>query len=106
MKQINILLLDDEELFRQGLRSLLGKEEFVNEIYEAGNAKDFEKELASHSIDIILLDIKLPGIKGIDLLNNLSKKPDPPKVIAVTGLEGVELIINLLKAGVNGIVFK
>ena len=106
MKKINILLVDDEELFRKGLRSLLEKEEFVNEIHEAGDAKGFDEQLSLHAIDIILLDIKLPGIKGHELLATLNTKPEHPKVIAVTGLEGVELIVNLLKSGVNGIVFK
>jgi DNA-binding NarL/FixJ family response regulator len=106
MKQMNILLVDDEELLRQGLRSLLEKERFVNQIFEACNANEFYAVLAGQTVDIILLDIKLPGIKGNQLMEDLNKKKVRPKVIAVTGLEGVELIINLLKSGVNGIVFK
>ena len=99
-------MVDDEELFRQGLRSLLEKESFTKEIHEAGNASDFDKQLSLHSVDIILLDIKLPGIKGHELLSKLNTRTERPKVIAVTGLEGVELIINLLKSGINGVVFK
>jgi DNA-binding NarL/FixJ family response regulator len=106
MKQMNILLVDDEELLRQGLRSMLEKERFVNQIFEACNANEFYAVLAGQTVDIILLDIKLPGIKGNQLMEDLNKKKVRPKVIAVTGLEGVELIINLLKSGVNGIVFK
>jgi two-component system invasion response regulator UvrY len=106
MKRINILLVDDEELFRAGLRSLLEKENFIKEIHEAGNANDLDKQLMLYSIDIILLDIKLPGVKGLEFLSNLNARKEHPKVIAVTGLEGVELIINLLKSGINGIVFK
>jgi DNA-binding NarL/FixJ family response regulator len=99
-------LVDDEELFRQGLRSLLEKEDFVKEILEVGHGKEVYNAISQHTIDIILLDIKLPGVKGQELVAQLQKEPDPPKIVAVTGLEGVELIINLLKAGINGIVFK
>lgn len=106
MKRINILLVDDEVLIRQGLRSLLEKEEFVANIYEAGNSQEFFQQANTHPIDIILLDVRLPGVKGPDLLGSIVTRPSPPKVIAVTGLEGVELVINLLKAGVSGIVFK
>jgi len=106
MKKINVLLLEDEVLIRQGLRSLLEKESFIGTIYEAGNSTEFHEQIASKPIDIILLDIRLPGVKGYELLASLSGKPNPPKVIAVTGMEGVELVINLLKAGVSGVVFK
>lgn len=105
-KRINILLVEDEALIRQGLRALLEKEDFVREIYEAGNAQEFHSQMSQHRVDIILLDAKLPGIKGQELLADLTKKDDHPKVIAVTGMEGVEIIINLLKSGVNGVVFK
>lgn len=106
MKRINILLVDDEVLIRQGLRSLLEKEDFVGSIYEAGNATEFYQRVEAHPLDIILLDVRLPGVKGPDLLGSLLARPGAPKVIAVTGMEGVELVINLLKAGVSGIVFK
>ena len=106
MDRINILLVEDEILIRQGLMALLEKEEFLKEIFEAGNAKEFRQQLSAHPLDIVLLDMKLPGVRGQDLLTELMKKETHPKVIAVTGLEGVELIINLLKSGINGILFK
>lgn len=106
MKRINILLVDDEVLIRQGVRALLEKEDFVGEIYEAGNAIEFFEVVDSCTVDLILLDVRLPGVKGPDLMGNVINRPLPPRVIAVTGMEGVELVINLLKAGVSGIVFK
>ena len=106
MKKINVLLVDDEDLLRQGLRSLLEKEIFVNSISEAGNSEDFHRMLSAQSFDIILLDIKMPGSKGNELLESINAFPIRPKVIAVTGLDGVELTINLLKLGINGIVYK
>lgn len=101
-----MLLVEDEALIRQGMRSLLEREEFVKDIHEACDSVSFWEQLHSHPIDIILLDIKLPGAKGQEIIAELSLKERRPKVIVVTGLEGVELIINLLKVGVNGIVFK
>jgi DNA-binding NarL/FixJ family response regulator len=53
-----------------------------------------------------LLDIRLRNTTGVELLESLKKLEQIPKVIAVTGMEGVELIINLLKLGVDGIVYK
>jgi DNA-binding NarL/FixJ family response regulator len=107
MDRINILLVEDEALLRDGLRALLKKEDFVNEVYEAYDLKTFNEQLIAHTIDVILMDIRLQGTNGMELLSLLKKRnKDHPKVIAVTGLEGVELMINLLKVGVHGIVFK
>lgn len=106
MNKINILIVDDEALIREGLRSLLEKEEFVHNIYEAGDAESFHSVLEQNRIDIVLLDIRLRNTTGVELLESIRKLEIRPKVVAVTGMEGVELIINLLKGGVDGIVFK
>lgn len=106
MDKINILIVDDEALIREGLRSLLEKESFVSTIYEASDASEFNASLSKFKIDIILLDIRLRETTGIELLESLKEHNQKPKTIAVTGMEGVELMINLLKAGVDGIVYK
>ena len=106
MEKISVLLVDDEALIRQGLRSLLEKESFVGAIYEAGDADEFQAHISQRKIDIILLDIRLRNTSGIELLDRVKKIMPRPKTIAVTGMEGVELIINLLKSGVDGIVYK
>ena len=106
MDKITILLVEDEALVREGLHSLLKKEPFVKEVYQAGTSLEFYEKMAIHPIDLILLDLRLQGSSGLDLLASMKKKRVQPKVVAVTGLEGVEVVIHLLKAGVNGIIFK
>jgi DNA-binding NarL/FixJ family response regulator len=106
MKSVNLLIVDDEVLLREGLRSLLKQESFVRNIFEAGTLEEFKNVVAAHTIDMILLDIRIPGTNGLELLQLAKQKNPDVKVIAVTGLEGVELVINLLKAGVQGVVFK
>lgn len=106
MNRVNVLIVEDEALVREGIHALLRKEEFIREIYEAGTASDFHEKMAVHRVDIILMDMRLRGTSGLELIAMLKKRPQCPKVIAVTGLEGIELVINLLKAGVNSVVFK
>lgn len=106
MSKTNILIVDDEALIREGLRSLLEKESFVQKIFEAGDAESFHSVLSENRIDIVLLDIRLRNTTGVELLDSIRKLEPRPRVIAVTGMEGVELIINLLKGGVDGIVYK
>lgn len=106
MKPINILLVDDEALIREGLRALLEKESFVGKIYEAADADAFHEALSNHRIDIVLLDIRLRNTTGVELLESIKTFEPRPKIVAVTGMEGVELVIHLLKAGVDGIAYK
>jgi DNA-binding NarL/FixJ family response regulator len=106
MKKLNFLLVDDEALVREGLHALLEKEDFANEVIEAGNKEEFENALSQRIIDIVLLDFRMPDANGLELYQIMKKQPQLPMVVALTGLEGAELIINLLKAGVNGIVYK
>lgn len=105
ISRFNFLLVEDEALIREGLRSLLEKENFVKEIFEASNAKEF-KEQIKKEIHIVLMDFRLIDTNGLDLLAMLKKEVNQPKVIMLTGLEGTELLMNLLKAGVGGIVYK
>lgn len=105
MSKLSLLLVEDEALIREGLRSLLEKENFIKVIYEASNAREFNEQIQK-GIDLILMDFRLPDTNGLELLSIVKKEINPPKVIVLTGLEGTELIINLLKAGVNGIVYK
>ena len=106
MSKINVLIVDDEALIREGLRSLLEKEQFVDRIFEASDAHEFHQHVSNNKVDVILLDIRLRNTTGVELLDCVRKLAPRPKVIAVTGMEGVELIINLLKGGVDGIVYK
>jgi DNA-binding NarL/FixJ family response regulator len=105
MKLLNILLVEDEALIRQGLRSLLQKENFVGEVSEASDGKEF-RELIKKDIDIVVMDFRLGTTNGLDLLTIVKKEKPDAKVIMLTGLEGTELLLNLLKSGANGIVYK
>jgi len=105
MGHLNFLLVEDEALIREGLRSLLEKEGFIKNIFEASNAKEFNEEIKKE-IDVVLMDFRLLDTNGLELLSLLKKEINQPKVIVLTGLEGTELIMNLLKSGVHGIVYK
>jgi DNA-binding NarL/FixJ family response regulator len=105
MKLLNVLIVDDEALLRQGLTSMLQHEDFIGQIFEASTEAEFKSLIDGGTIDVILLDIRLRDKSGIDLLKGVKLNPSQ-KIIAVTGLDGVELIVNLLKIGVHSIVYK
>ena len=103
--KLNFLIVEDEALIREGLRSLLEKESFVKGIFEATDSKEFIDRIRK-GIDIILMDFRLTNTNGLDLLSMLKRETVQPRVIMLTGLEGTELLMNLLQSGVHGIVYK
>ena len=106
MKKINILLVEDEALIREGLRSLLEKEEFVSNIFEAANAKEFRYEIDNHPIDIVLLDISMPVMDGFATARWLKENHPAVKVMALTMQGDDESLIKMIKAGATGYLNK
>jgi len=105
MQKFSFLLVEDETVLREGLRALLERENFVKVIYEAFDRPSFEACI-SKAVDFVILDYRLVTTNGIELLGMLKRLERVPRVIILTGLEGTELVMNLLQAGVHGIVYK
>lgn len=106
MKKINVLAVDDHASVRQAFCTMLHQEPFVEAAYEAYDEDSFKEVLNNHRVDVILLDMRLKGTTGLELLKELKNFTVRPYVIGITGLDGHEVIINLLRAGVNGVVHK
>jgi DNA-binding NarL/FixJ family response regulator len=92
MKKINLLVADDEKVVREGLCSLLKQEPFVY--------------VTEQTIELVLLDMRMPEMSGREVARILCKKHPLIKVIAFTGLDGHDLVLSLLNIGVHSIVNK
>jgi DNA-binding NarL/FixJ family response regulator len=99
-----ILLVEDEALIREGVRSLLEKEPFGPRILEASSKKEVLC-LPLNEVDVILLDFRLRDCNALDLIPRI-KEQSRAKIVVVTGLEGSELMANLIYAGVHSVVHK
>ncbi|HYG03726.1 MAG TPA: response regulator transcription factor [Chryseosolibacter sp.] len=106
MKQLTLLLAEDEIMVRQGLKALLYQQPNIRIIHEAGNSDEVLAVLASNNVDIILLDVRMPGMQCILLVEQIRRNYPDVKILVITGLFGTELIFNLLKAGIHGFVQK
>lgn len=84
---------------------MLEKEDFVSNVCEASNRIEFEKFIASN-VDFVLLDFRFSETNGLELLKLIKERNFGCKVIMLTGIDGAQLIMNVLLAGVNGIVYK
>jgi DNA-binding NarL/FixJ family response regulator len=104
--KINIILVDDHTLFREGLKFLLAGSNFINEIYEAENGEQFIGCLKVKQVDIVLLDIEMPVMNGIDAAREaFGIKPDI-KIIAVTMYSDESYYSSMIDMGVSGFLLK
>jgi DNA-binding NarL/FixJ family response regulator len=104
--RIRILIVDDHPVVRAGLTSMLGTHQ---EFKVVGSAVSGEQALdicGKSAVDLMLLDLRMPGMNGIDTLQALSRLQNPPRVIILTSFETDEDIYRAVKAGARGYLLK
>jgi DNA-binding NarL/FixJ family response regulator len=103
---INVLLADDHEIFRDGFRIMLKKQNKIVMIGEAENGNELIDLTTSLQPDIIITDIKMPKIDGIEATRILINKYPHIGIIALTMFDDDHLIIDMLEAGARGYLIK
>ena len=103
---IRVLIVDDHPVVRAGLASLLRRQIGVKLTGAAHSAEEAMEALKRSSVDVILLDLRMPSINGIDLLNLLRAKENQPRVIILSSYEFEEEIYQAVKAGARGYLSK
>lgn len=104
---INVILVDDHILFREGFKFLLTQVNSINIIGEASNGEEFLKLLKANELpDIVLLDINMPGMNGIEACKKATEKYPELKVIALTMNDEQEYYFQMIQSGARGFVLK
>lgn len=106
MDKIKILVVDDHTIMREGIRALLGLYddiEIVGEASEGNEAIEKARELAP---DVIIMDIAMPGMDGLEATRRIRKKTPAAKVLVLTQYDNKEYILSVIKAGAAGYVPK
>ena len=103
---INIMLVDDHDLVRTGLKRLINDEEGFRVICEAATGEEALQEVKNHEIDIVLMDINMPGIGGLEATRKLLQIKPGLKIIGVTMHDDEIFPQRLLKAGAVGYLTK
>src|SRR3970282_2658883 len=99
MKKIRILLVDDHDIVRLGLMTLLNDQPDMEVIGEAGTAGEAVKAAEKLNPDVILMDIRLPGEGGIEAAKQISKRFPKSKVVMLTSFADDELVVRAIRAG-------
>ena len=103
---IEVCLVDDQTLVRQGIRSLLELSDSIRVIGEAGDGEHAIETIPRIKPDVVLLDMRMPGMSGLDVLNALAAKNELPPTIILTTFDDDQLVLAGLKAGARGYLLK
>lgn len=106
MSKIKVLLADDHILIREGFKSLLGKNDIFEVAGEASNASELIKLVSTSSPDVILVDITMPGLSGLEAMEQLKEENHYLKFIVLTMHEEREYVLNAIKKGASGYLLK
>jgi DNA-binding NarL/FixJ family response regulator len=106
MNRISILLVEDHQMVREGLRFIFEEDSDFEITGEAGSGLEGLNFIRKKKVDIILTDINMPVMDGVEFMKNLKKEFPDQKVIALTMLGEAQHIKKMLKAGVKGYLLK
>jgi DNA-binding NarL/FixJ family response regulator len=102
MKKIKIILVDDHQLVRDGIKALLSGVSDLEIISEASDSKELFQQLTTLKPDILIMDISLPEISGIEITKTISKDYPDIKVLILSMYNSEDFIFNSIKAGAKG----
>jgi DNA-binding NarL/FixJ family response regulator len=104
---IGVLLVDDEDLIRAGLRAIVNAEPDLTVLGEAGDGAEAVAQVRALEPDVVLMDVRMPAVDGIQAARHiLENHPNPPKIIVVTTFENDDYVYDALRAGANGFLLK
>jgi DNA-binding NarL/FixJ family response regulator len=106
MPAIRVLLVDDHKLFRAGIRSLLQTVSDIEVVAEAGDGREALRLIEAHHPDIVLMDIMMPGLNGLDAAARATRTCPTTSVIMLSMNAGEDSVLQTLRAGAVGYLVK
>ncbi|GAA5123136.1 response regulator transcription factor [Pseudonocardia adelaidensis] len=103
---IRVLLADDQEMVRTGFRLILSAEPGVDVVGEAGTGVDAVSLARALRPDVVLMDIRMPQLDGLEATRVLTADPEPPRIVVVTTFDLDEYVYGALRAGACGFLLK
>lgn len=105
-KSVRLAIADDQQLFRKGLIALLSDYPRITISLEAANGQELLDKMEKIPVDVVLLDIQMPQMNGIETTQQLNKKHPKTKVLILTSHNEEELIKHLIVKGAHGFLLK
>ncbi len=106
MKRIRLLVVDDHTLVRDGIRALLGLVADIEVVGEATNGKEALEKVAELAPDVVLMDLAMPIMGGLEATRRIRRQFPATKVLALTQYDDSEYVVPVIEAGARGFVTK
>jgi DNA-binding NarL/FixJ family response regulator len=103
---IRVLLVDDDPLVRSGLRMMLAGAPTIEVAAEAGDGREVLAAIDRHRPDVVLMDIRMPHVDGLQATRLVRTQPQPPAVIVLTTFDADDHVLRALRAGAAGFLLK
>jgi len=103
---IRVLIVDDHQLMIEGLKVLLEDEESISKVYGANSSDMAFELLEKYEIDVVLMDVNMPKVTGIEATELMKEKFPNIKVVALTMHDDISIITKMIKAGASGYLLK
>ena len=103
---IRVVLVDDEWLVRAGIRTMIGGEPDIEVVGEAADGAGVADLVRETRADVVLMDLRMPQVNGIDATAAVRDLPDPPHVVVLTTFDVDDLVVRALRAGASGFLVK
>ena len=103
---IRVVVADDQPLVRTGLRMILAAEPDIEVVAEATNGREAISTTAEHRPDVVLMDVRMPEVDGIEATRAVTAAAEPPRVLVLTTFDLDEVVYDALRAGASGFLLK
>jgi len=105
-RTVRVLIADDQTLFRSGLARLLAEDSRIDLVAEAGDGLEAVKKAAAMKPDVVLMDLKMPGMDGVEATATIVAAQPDVKVLVLTTFDTDNYVLKALQAGASGYVLK
>lgn len=103
---IKVSIADDHKIFRDGIKMALKNKEYLKILWEAEDGKDLMHKMQLKKPDVLLMDIRMPEIDGVNAINLLRKEYDDVRIIVLTMYDDQEMISKMMEMGANAYLTK
>lgn len=103
---IKVVVVDDQALIRDGLRAMLELDEEISVVGEAADGRAGVEVVHRTRPDLVLMDIRMPGVDGLEAARRLLERPGAPKILMLTTYDADEYVLEAMRAGASGFLLK